>query len=118
MSVPITREIKLIMNLDDQTASLLRTLDLEWGCACRFLKRVVDAGYDTTTIGAALTDVLPSYKRMCREGVSDYDRLQSVLDHVFQILKRTGNAPTPEQTATWCKEALIPAEVSERLIHG
>lgn len=118
MSVPITREIKLIMNLDDQTANLLRTLDLEWGCACRFLKLIVNAGYDTAMIGAALTDVLPSYKRMCRDGVSDFDRLQSVLDHIYQTLKRNGTAPTSEQTAAWCEKSLIPTEVSERLIHG
>ncbi|SIR00497.1 hypothetical protein [Aquipseudomonas alcaligenes] len=118
MPIPITSEIKAKIKLDDTTARLLRTLDLEWGCACRLLKRMLDAGFDTGTIASALQVVLPSYQRMCRERVSEHERLQTVLGHVYQSLKRTGNAPTPEQTALWCKESFIPSEVAERLIHG
>jgi len=118
MPIPITSEIKAKIKLDDTTARLLRTLDLEWGCACRLIKRMIDAGFDKSTIGCALQVVLPSYQKMCRERVSEYDRLQSVLDHIYQSLKRTGNAPSPEQTALWCKESFIPEEVAARLIHG
>lgn len=118
MPIPITSEIKANIQLDEDTARILRTLDLEWSCACRLFKRVLDAGYDKQAVATALTVVLPSYKRMCREGVSEHQRLQSVLDHVYQSMKRTGSAPSPAETEQWCKEALIPDEIAQRLIHG
>lgn len=116
MSTSIARNIQRLAGLDEPATTLLRTFDLEWRCGTRFIKTLLQAGYNPPGMGTALTEALQRYQRMCQLGVADYERLKSVLGLLYRALDRAGQLPGAELTARWGRHAYLPAEVTEYLI--
>lgn len=118
MTVSIPLEIQRLTGLDEASTTRLRTFDLEWRCGTQFIFKMLEAGHKPEVVGAALIDVLVSYQRMCREGVSDFIRLRVVLGHILQILTSFGNAPTADDVVRWCEITNVPPPIREFLING
>lgn len=118
MSVSIPLEIQKLTGLDEVSTNRLRTFELEWRCGTRFIFKLLEAGHNPEVLGAALTDVLASYQRMCREGISDFIRLRVVLGHILKILITSGSGPAPDDVATWCEVTNVPEPIREYLING
>lgn len=118
MTVSIPLEIQRLTGLDDASTTRLRTFDLEWRCGTQFIFKMLEAGHKPDVIGLALIDVLASYQRMCREGISDFIRLRVVLGHILKILATSGNAPEPDAVVVWCESTNVPHPIREFLING
>ena len=118
MTVSIPLEIQRLTGLDDRTTTRLRTFEREWRCGTQFIFTLLHAGHRADLVGVALTEVLGTYQRMCREGISDFVRLRVVLGHVLQTLGTGAGTPSAEQIGQWCRSANVPDSIRECLIHG
>lgn len=118
MSTTITRDIQNRTHIDDNAARILRSLDLEWRCGVKLLQKVVHNCSSPEIIGDALTNSLHTYQVMCREGINDYERLKTVLGHIYQTLTKHSQTPATEDTQQWCAECRVPQEITEYLLNG
>jgi len=118
MTVSIPLEIQRRTGLDAASTTRLRTFDLEWRCGTQFVFKLLEGGHAPEAIGTALMEVLLTYQRLCREGVSDFIRLRVVLEHVLRGLALHGEAPLAERVRLWCEAANVPAPIREVLVHG
>lgn len=118
MSVTRTQEIQRHLNLDDQTMLTLRNFDIDWNCGTRFLLGMVKEGFTGQAMSESLSEVLFSYKILCQQGISDYERLYFVLSQLFSKLNERGTETPMKLVEKLCEAATIPTPIKEHLLNG
>jgi len=118
MSTTRTGFISARTKLDEQSATILRSFDIEWRCGTRFIQALLEGGCPADLLGSSLRDALFSYRIMCQQGIGDFDRLLYVLSRVFAALKGKEQLPEREQLVIWFNESLVPTEIQEYLLNG
>lgn len=118
MSTSIPLQISRLADLDRHTQRLLRNFSMEWRCGAQLILTMLKHGLPAEVIRTPLVSSLALYQQMCRDGVSDFQRLYAVLAALLGALREHQIDLSEAQLNEWCAKSNVPAQVTESLIHG